>query len=449
MSHRRLIARYATLAVVSFPIHCVLAQDTGGSPAPQPQASQPVGQPDESGVPRSVMEDFLRGFDGDSEAMTRAIAATDEILRQNPNNAEAMAWRGSGMTASCGQAFASGNPQEGMRLWKEGIAGLNHAVELQGDNPVVRMVRGKTMLESSVYDPNPESKAKALKTAVEDLELALVLVNDPNERVPANESRMIAAWLSDGWERLGDKAKADKYKLMAGELLKKIQAEDAAHRPKDTTLLAIDSALLLREVEWVKPLVKDIRAGGRGDYTALDRAIAVVDARLEADAADASSRAWRGFLRTIRSSEWFAKGDIKEGSKQYGLGMQELDRAIADDPTVLDGRALKAVTLLNWARHEQGHDRIKERAASAASELDRFVRACVDAKTPLTGAAEIESRLMHAECEMLCREPGKSRAILAKLPGELTKEQGARRDELLARVKLLEEKKAELSPTGK
>ncbi len=449
MSHRRLIAGFATLAVVSLPIECCLAQDAAGASAPHPAASQPAGQSTDSGVPRNVMEDFLRGFDGDSEAMSRAIASTDDILRQNPENAEAMAWRGAGMTASCGQAFASGNPQEGMRLWTEGVAGLNHAVELQGDNPVVRMVRGKTMLESSVYDPNPESKAKALKTAVEDLELALVLVNDPNERVPAQESRMIAAWLSDGWERLGDKAKADKYKLMAGEQLKKAQAEDAAHRPKDTTLLAIDSALTLRDVEWVKPLVKDIRAGGRGDYKALDRAIAVVDARLEADVADASARAWRGFLRTIRSNESFVKGDFKEGTKQFGQGMQEMDRAIADDPTVLDGRALKAVTLLNWARHEQGQARIKERADSAAAELDRYARACTDAQKPLGGAAEIESRLMVAECAMLSREPEKSRSILAKLPAELTKDQTARRDEVLGRVKLLEQKNAELPPTGK
>jgi hypothetical protein len=150
----------------------VLAGQAGlalGQTKGEPKAVDAAKPRSTGAVPQETLDDFVAGFEGDKDAMGRAMKATDAILSADPNNAEALAWNSSGKSAMCGEAFQAGDFKKGMTLWNEGKAGLGRAVELAPDNISVRLVRGKTMVESSLHDPMPASSKEAALTAVEDL----------------------------------------------------------------------------------------------------------------------------------------------------------------------------------------------------------------------------------------------------------------------------------------
>ena len=298
------------------------------APALAQQAAQPktvdLARPQSTGaVPQETLDDFIAGFNGDGEALARAMHATDEILARDPGNVEALAWNSSAKGAMCGEAFSRGDFKKGMQLWNESRQGLNRAVELAPQNTTVRIVRGKSMLEASLHDPNPMSSLESSKTAIEDLEAAVELMGEDFGKAPHGFRQELYSWLFQAASKAGDKERAEKYKKLAGE-----KAGDALDRlnmaAENTVVESARAAIIILDSPLVQEIREDLLAGLRSPAK-LDAVIAKLDAKVEAKGDDAAAIAWRGFTRILRTSSMFAQGRIEEATRAWEKGVNEIN----------------------------------------------------------------------------------------------------------------------------
>lgn len=158
-----------------------------------------------------VQGDFIKGFGGDQQAFDRAMKACDEAIAANPQNAEALVWRGSALLAKAGQFFQAGNFQQGGELWKQGHAEMDRAVSLAPENPDVLIVRGSTLLQASRFLPAPDQAAAMLEKGLGDFELALKVLSPSFDALPVDVRGRLLIGLADGWQRSGDAAKTKTY----------------------------------------------------------------------------------------------------------------------------------------------------------------------------------------------------------------------------------------------
>src|SRR5262249_42784896 len=153
-------------------------------------------------------------------------------------------------------------------------------------NVHIRFVRGKSMLESSLHDPNAASSGQSAQVAISDLELALASIDDLEKRLPKATREEFYSWLFQASEKVGDKERAAKYKALAGERLKAAEKR-LAESAKPTIGETVRSALGILET----PVAKEIKpelTGGVTDATRMDKLLARLDERLSAEPGNVS-----------------------------------------------------------------------------------------------------------------------------------------------------------------
>ncbi|MBN9660755.1 MAG: hypothetical protein J0H49_21365 [Acidobacteria bacterium] len=154
-----------------------------------------------------VRNDFFAGLSGDKEAFVRAMRASEETLKSDPKNAEALVWHGAGLFSQSGQAFQSGDLQKGQEMWTQGIAEMDEAVRLRPDRPATRIPRGSAMLTASRFVPQ-ERKAALLERAVADFSHMYELQKDSLDKLGTHPRGELLMGLADGYDRSGEKEKA-------------------------------------------------------------------------------------------------------------------------------------------------------------------------------------------------------------------------------------------------
>src|SRR5215472_17505263 len=92
---------------------------------------------------------FFTGFQGNQAALDKGMKITEDALAADPQNAEALVWHGAGVSFKSGQAFATGDAQKGMELWRQGMAEMDKAVALAPDKVGVRIPRGASLLATT------------------------------------------------------------------------------------------------------------------------------------------------------------------------------------------------------------------------------------------------------------------------------------------------------------
>jgi hypothetical protein len=112
-----------------------------------------------------VRNDFFAGFGGDGAALDRGMKACEQVLAQNPMDAEAMVWHG-GLFYMSGQLFRKGDPSKGMELYERGIKEMDDAVTLAPTNVGVLIPRGATLLTVSRAMPPGDPASKLLKQGI-------------------------------------------------------------------------------------------------------------------------------------------------------------------------------------------------------------------------------------------------------------------------------------------
>ncbi len=119
-----------------------------------------------------VRTDFFRGFQGDAAALDRGLKSCEEVLKTNPNDAEAMVWHGSGTYFLAGKAFRDGDREKATELARKALSEMDRAVSLEPGNLAVRIPRGATLLTATRH-MQPDHARPLREKALGDYQTAL------------------------------------------------------------------------------------------------------------------------------------------------------------------------------------------------------------------------------------------------------------------------------------
>ena len=183
-----------------------------------------------------VREDMFRGFAGDTAAFERAMALCETWLAEDPDNAEALVWHGTGLLLRAGEAVRSGDRDKGVVLNRSGLAEMAKAVALRPNDISVLIPRGSVMLAAGMRIPNVERARRFFETAVGDFEKVLALQQPYLESLPPHPKGELFAALAEGWSRLGETQKSQLYLTrMVAELPDTAYSEAAMARLENST----------------------------------------------------------------------------------------------------------------------------------------------------------------------------------------------------------------------
>jgi hypothetical protein len=158
---------------------------------------------------QAVEREFMAGFQGDAAALARGMNLCEEALAEDPNNADALVWHGTGLYFGAGEAAKNGDYESAAELMHRGLGEMDKAVTLQPGNSSVRVTRGMTLLNAARYGaPNPES---LFATVTTDFEKVIASAGDGWPRLPAPLRAEVLFGLAEACHGTGDAAKAKIY----------------------------------------------------------------------------------------------------------------------------------------------------------------------------------------------------------------------------------------------
>ena len=88
-----------------------------------------------------VRGDMFRAFGGNEAAFKNAMSIIDAKLREDPDHAEALVWRGAARYWRAGQSFGAGNTANARVLADAAMADMDRAIALQPSNIAVLIPR--------------------------------------------------------------------------------------------------------------------------------------------------------------------------------------------------------------------------------------------------------------------------------------------------------------------
>lgn len=182
-----------------------------------------------------VREDMFAGFDGDKEALERAMKLIAEALARDPDHAQALAWRGSGRVFLAGQAFQRGAYADGATLANQGLADLDRAVALEPDFST-RAARGPVLLAyaDGLRRFDKTQADRLTQTAIGDFDYMLQASAADWAKLAEHDRGELLGGLATGWLQLGDAAKASPFlDRMISELPGTLYARNATVRRGD------------------------------------------------------------------------------------------------------------------------------------------------------------------------------------------------------------------------
>ena len=158
-----------------------------------------------------VRDDFFAGLlQQDAAALDRGMKICEETLARDPNHSEAMVWHGGGLIMKAGNAFRTGDRATGGKLWAQGMAEMDRAVELAPEGIGTRIPRGAVLLAVAGFVPEPQ-RTPLLDKGLGDYEKVLALQKDEFDSLNKHARSQLLYGLADGWHRRGDTAKARGY----------------------------------------------------------------------------------------------------------------------------------------------------------------------------------------------------------------------------------------------
>jgi len=157
-----------------------------------------------------VRGDFFAGLRGDRAAFDRAMIKTEERLKMDPLNPQALVWHGAGLYADSGRIFAGGDWRKGMDTQKRGLDEMNRAVDL---SPTVGVLipRAATLLEGSKHLRDDHDATATLQKAIADYERVLGIQGAQFAALSVHARGELLGALAEGWYRLGNSEKSAMY----------------------------------------------------------------------------------------------------------------------------------------------------------------------------------------------------------------------------------------------
>jgi len=151
---------------------------------------------------------FFAGLAGDATSLQQGMEICEEILAQDPKQAEPLVWHGMGLVARSRDAFQKGDQQTGITLWDRGLKEMDQAVEIAPDSLGVRIVRGAVLLTATHYLHNLDVERPLIEKGISDYEKAYSVQGPGLSHLGTHKSGELMLGLADGYSRLGDQGKA-------------------------------------------------------------------------------------------------------------------------------------------------------------------------------------------------------------------------------------------------
>ena len=159
---------------------------------------------------KTVRGDFFAGFTGDLARLQSGMEACERVLAENPQQAEAMVWHGSGLVFQAGQAFQRGDMKGGGELWERGVREMDSAVELAPNSVGVLIPRGSLLLQATRTMP-PQMARPLIAKALADYEKVLAIQEPIFATLGEHPKGELLFGLAEGYSRLDQPEKARLY----------------------------------------------------------------------------------------------------------------------------------------------------------------------------------------------------------------------------------------------
>jgi tetratricopeptide (TPR) repeat protein len=181
-----------------------------------------------------VRDDMFRAFGGNEAAFRNAMFVIDEKLREDPDDAEALVWRGAGRYWKAGQAFGAGDIAGGQTLAAAAMADLDRAIALQPRNVGVLVPRAAVLLPAARNQGDPARARELAARAAADFETALAIREPAFARLGQHNRGEYLAGLAESFALAGNRDKAESYlRRILAELPNSPYAERAAAKLAD------------------------------------------------------------------------------------------------------------------------------------------------------------------------------------------------------------------------
>ncbi len=151
---------------------------------------------------------FFAGFTGDPESLDKGMKMCEAALADDPKNAQALVWHGSGLYFQSAHFFQKGDQQKGMELLQRGIGEMDQAVELAPDSIGVRIPRGSVLLGGSRLIPDPALARPLVVRALSDFERSYELQLEQLDKLGTHPRGELLIGLAEANARLGNNEKA-------------------------------------------------------------------------------------------------------------------------------------------------------------------------------------------------------------------------------------------------
>ena len=159
----------------------------------------------------TVRDAMFRAFGGNEAAFKHAQAIIDEKLREDPDHAEALVWRGVGRYFQAGRAFGTDDVSAARQLTADAIADMDRAIGLQPRNIAVLIPRAAVLLVAARNQRDPARTRDLAARAATDFETALALRQPDFAGLAQHNRGEYLSGLAESWALAGQREKAEAY----------------------------------------------------------------------------------------------------------------------------------------------------------------------------------------------------------------------------------------------
>jgi len=176
-----------------------------------------------------VRDDMFRAFAGNEAAFKSATATIEEKLKEHPDHAEALVWRGAGRTFMAGRAFEGGDLAGARAMAAQGMADMDRAIALEPNNIGVLIPRAAVLLGAARNQRDPARARELAGQAAANFETALALRKPAFDRLGQHNRGEYLSGLAESWALAGNQDTAERYlRRILAELPNSRYAERAA-----------------------------------------------------------------------------------------------------------------------------------------------------------------------------------------------------------------------------
>jgi len=181
-----------------------------------------------------VRDDMFRAFAGNEAAFKSAVSIIEEKLREDPDHAEALVWRGAARYWKAGQAFGAGDIATAQILATAAMADMDRAIAIQPRHIGVLIPRATVLLAAARNQRDPVRTRDLAARAAADFETALAIRRPAFDQLGQHNRGEYLSGLAESWALAGNQGKAESYlRRVLTELPSSPYAERAAAKLAD------------------------------------------------------------------------------------------------------------------------------------------------------------------------------------------------------------------------